>query len=95
MKQYISPKPDEERSYMIGTFNPIHVRIKGIPPCLWCGEPVTDPSMDGPLVCPWCDMGKNRDGTPWSAKDHFRLSEHFNKMVTIYREQEITQPKSV
>ena len=28
--------------------------------CKICGELVTSPSMAGPDICPWCDMGKCR-----------------------------------
>ena len=54
------PLPDETRSYYITRsllgMPPMRVDYTGTPPCLWCGEPVWSPSMDGPLVCPPCDM---------------------------------------
>ncbi len=31
-------------------------------PCRLCGEPVVEASVGGTDVCPWCDMGKYRDG---------------------------------
>lgn len=35
-------------------------------PCAYCEEPVVSLSVGGSAVCPWCDMGYNRDGTPWN-----------------------------
>ena len=32
-------------------------------PCRVCGLPVIDASMGGTDLCPWCDMGKYRDGS--------------------------------
>ena len=29
-------------------------------PCIICGEPVTEASMGGTVVCPWCDCGHCR-----------------------------------
>lgn len=29
-------------------------------PCIVCGEPVTEASVGGTAICPWCDMGKCR-----------------------------------
>lgn len=29
-------------------------------PCIICGEPVTEASMGGTVICPWCDCGKCR-----------------------------------
>lgn len=45
--------------------------------CLYCSEPVGAQSMDGPLVCPWCDMGKHRDGTLWTALEFLEFRECF------------------
>ena len=33
-------------------------------PCASCGLPVLSASVGGTAICPWCDMGKNRDGSP-------------------------------
>jgi hypothetical protein len=63
----------------------IRVEIEGIPPCFYCGEPVTDPSCDGPLVCPMCDMGLNPDGTKWSLRDHYKRVKHFKECIEKYR----------
>lgn len=38
-------------------------------PCRICGKPVVEASMGGTDVCPWCDCGKHRDGTPWTYSD--------------------------
>lgn len=66
---------------------PLRVEHEGPPPCLWCGEPVTNPSMDGPLVCGPCDSNGGaftigyadgrveRVGTPRitpAHREHFR-----------------------
>lgn len=29
-------------------------------PCVICGEPVTEASMGGTAICPWCDCGHCR-----------------------------------
>lgn len=29
-------------------------------PCIICGEPVTEASMGGTDICPWCDCGNCR-----------------------------------
>jgi len=34
--------------------------------CRFCGLQVTAASYGGADVCPWCDSGYNRDGTPWT-----------------------------
>jgi hypothetical protein len=39
-------------------------------PCRICGEAVLDASVGGTNVCPWCDCGKNRDGTEWTESQH-------------------------
>jgi hypothetical protein len=39
-------------------------------PCKICGEPVTDASMGGPDICPWCDCGTRRDGLKWSFTEY-------------------------
>ena len=48
--------------------NGVHI-VLDFPECLMCGANDFMPSMDGPLICSWCDMGKNRDGSPWSAQE--------------------------
>ena len=59
----------------------VTVEYEGIPPCLWCGEPVKSPSMDGPLVCPLCDMGRNKDGSKWTQGQYDEKRAHFVKVV--------------
>lgn len=80
------PKPDEEREYTIGSLGSIQVKIKGVPPCLWCGEPVLHESMDGPLVCPACDCGNNKDGSKWSTEEYQKHRAHLLASVAKYRE---------
>lgn len=50
---------DESVTYLIHRSGkePLKVTYTGVPPCLWCDEPVVEPSADGPLVCGRCDMG--------------------------------------
>ena len=31
-------------------------------PCSLCGKPLKALSYGGPTICPWCDMGADRDG---------------------------------
>lgn len=38
-------------------------------PCVSCGLPVVSASMGGTKLCPWCDMGKYRDGEKWDMRD--------------------------
>lgn len=64
---------------------PIYVDIDGDPPCLYCGELVSSPSMDGPLVCGACDCGRNRDGTRWSEDRARERHAHFARMIATYR----------
>jgi len=73
-------------SYSIGGIwrKEIEIEIEGIPPCLWCGIPVTDPSMDGPLVCGWCDCGNNRDGSPWTPEQYKVRAIHFRTKIEEY-----------
>lgn len=61
------------------------VEYDGDPPCLYCNEPVTSPSMDGPLVCPWCDMGKNKDGTKWTWQENKARHDNFAKRIQEIR----------
>ena len=49
-----------------GERKPLEVEYDGDPPCLFCNEPVTSPSTDGPLICGACDCGMNKDGTTWT-----------------------------
>lgn len=34
--------------------------------CIICKLPVTEASVGGTGICPWCDAGYNRDGTQWT-----------------------------
>ena len=38
-------------------------------PCIICEHPVKDASMSGTAICPWCDLGLHRDGTPWNYRE--------------------------
>jgi hypothetical protein len=73
-------------TYRIG--RTLEVEIEGVPPCLYCGEPVVEPGMDGPLVCSWCDTGHNRDGSRWTDRQRRERFRHFNHMIETYRDQE-------
>jgi len=65
---------------------PLAIEIEGIPPCLFCGEPVHSPSMDGPLVCACCDCGCNRDGSKWTAEQLKERWEYGASMIAKYHE---------
>jgi hypothetical protein len=56
------------------------------PPCLWCGESVVEPSMDGPLVCGRCDagFGSGDDGKMTSYEHRYR-QEHIRRAVAEIR----------
>jgi hypothetical protein len=41
--------------------------------CRICGKPVVAPSVGGPDVCPWCDMGMWRDGTSWTFREAMKM----------------------
>jgi hypothetical protein len=77
------PKSDEARNYRIGLY--LDVTIVGIPKCLWCELPVTSPSMDGPLVCPLCDMGRNLDGTKWTSSQYDQKRRNFLRRIAEYK----------
>ena len=42
-------------------------------PCLMCGLPVEEASVGGTAICPWCDMGKHRDGKDWTLKETLEM----------------------
>lgn len=44
----------------------LHVTYDPSSTCAICGEPIVEASVGGTAICPWCDMGVNRDGTPWT-----------------------------
>lgn len=67
----------------------LEVEYEFPPPCLYCGEPVIDESTDGPLVCPWCDMGYNSDGTKWTDEQNYEKHNHFKKVFLSIKEQNI------
>jgi len=69
--------------------HPLEVEIDGVPPCLFCGEPVTSPSMDGPLVCGACDCGRNRGGSKWTEEQAEERYAHRRSKVAEYRVQMI------
>lgn len=39
--------------------------------CISCGLPFTESSMSGYWICPACDCGIFRDGTPWDWPDMY------------------------
>jgi glycine/D-amino acid oxidase-like deaminating enzyme len=65
---------------------PLEVEIEEPPPCLFCGEAVTRPSMDGPLVCGSCDCGRNRDGSKWTDEERARAWSHRRTQIAKYHE---------
>lgn len=65
---------------------PIEIEIEAPPPCLFCGDPVMHPSMDGPLVCAACDCGCNRDGSKWTKDQADDRWAHRRAQVAKYRE---------
>jgi hypothetical protein len=64
---------------------PLEVDLEPPPPCLFCGDPVHRSSMDGPLVCAWCDCGNNRDGTRWTPQQNRDRWEHRRAKIDEYR----------
>jgi len=67
--------------YCIRSRPPIEVEIDGVPSCLYCGDSVIHRSMDGPLVCVWCDMGCDRDGARWTLERATERYRHFRERV--------------
>lgn len=68
-----------------GLFRPaLQVELDGTPPCLWCGDLVTSPSMDGPLICGACDCGRNKDGSKWTAEQYAERCRHRAAMMAKY-----------
>jgi len=44
-------------------------------PCIMCGKPVVEASTGGTAICPCCDIGVHRDGTPWSYKETLEMGK--------------------
>jgi hypothetical protein len=70
---------------------PIEIDLDPPPPCLFCGKPVERPSMDGPLVCAWCDCGSNRDGSYWTTAQSYERHAHRSAKVAEYRKAQTTE----
>jgi hypothetical protein len=68
---------------------PIEIEIESPPPCLYCGTPVTRPSMDGPLVCGPCDMGRNADGSKWTGEQARERRSYFRTKINEYRAAQV------
>jgi hypothetical protein len=62
------------------------------PPCLWCAKAVFTTSTDEPLICAFCDIGVNQDGTPWTSAQHLERSKHYADAIERYRRDAATQP---
>lgn len=60
---------------------PIEVEYDYPPPCLFCDQPVTSPSTDGPLVCSHCDCGCNVDGSPWTSEQKLLMWNNRKKKI--------------
>jgi uncharacterized Zn finger protein (UPF0148 family) len=79
--------------YMIGQNTPftglpdLCVEYKYPPPCLYCNEPVVSPSADGPLVCPSCDCGYNKDWSKWTTEENIARHKNFAKKINEIRNQ--------
>lgn len=50
-------------------------------PCVSCGLPVTEASMGGTSLCPWCDMGVHRNGTKWTISETLAFGERMRRKV--------------
>ena len=48
-------------------------------PCWCCGKPVVAASMGGTAICPWCDMGKHRDGTKWTLAETMKAGKEYRR----------------
>jgi len=55
------------------TAGEIEVEYDEKSPCIICGLPVEAASTAGTDVCPWCDMGRHRNGS------RFTIEEVLNK----------------
>lgn len=53
-------------------------------PCWSCGLPVTEASMGGTVICPWCDCGVKRDGTQYTLEESIQLGENYRKKLAEY-----------
>lgn len=74
----VSPKPEMKSAFLMHQGKPWlrYSWPEGTnPPCFQCGVTVFHPSMDGPLVCPSCDMGKT-----WMS---FRARERFERSSVL------------
>ena len=43
--------------------------------CRMCGLPVVEASVGGTDVCPWCDMGCDRNGRKWTMMEMLKKTE--------------------
>jgi hypothetical protein len=63
----------------------VTLNIEGIPPCLYCDQPVVAVSTSDPLICVNCALGRNADGSWWSAEDISKRHEHFDETINKLR----------
>lgn len=52
-------------------------------PCVYCEEPVDSLSVGGSAVCPWCDMGRNRDGSLWDYDTMKKRFANYEKRYAV------------
>lgn len=52
-------------------------------PCAYCEEPVQALSVGGSAVCPWCDMGRNRDGSLWTYETMKARFNNYERRLAI------------
>ena len=57
-------------------------------PCRICNLPVTEASMGGTDMCPWCDMGVYRNGEQWAARDIFEFERIRKRALEILEQKE-------
>lgn len=58
-----------------------HILALDRPECLMCGDLDIEASMGGPLICAWCDMGKNRDGSRWTIQQATERQARMDRRV--------------
>ncbi len=80
--------------HILPTTNSEPHKIKYDPdaPCICCGLPVTEASMGGTVVCPWCDCGNDRLGNQvilhhGSDNPHPKYLEHYGFTLEEYLEK--------
>lgn len=79
MKTLRAVKTTKTATYNLADGSLLEVEYDPEDPCWMCGEAVVTASTSGTVVCPWCDMGKARDGRSWTAAESLAAQQRFGE----------------